>query len=353
MHKKIIVVVGPGRSGTSLIMQLLSSFNISSTTYPIDSNDNNPKGFWEDKEIVKLEREFLEKKKPAHLPIPTGDFEDEEALYLKNQIKEILLDSLEKSEGLFAIKDPKITLLFPIWKKIFYECGLEPIYIFACRNPTAFIDSNKKILGDKITQEVLEWEWYYRTVSSFYFTDSKIFIVHYEDWFADLYKQAYNLLEYIGIGYEKDIVNAIDHSLNRSGEKNIILSNSSTIKCYDLVSRLKGTEFIADEIQLKMESLWDGIWDHVNWLYPEFKWRNRRINILENNIKLLNATLSEKNEEIENKDKEIKKRELDINQKRQNTLKLEHSLSEIKASNLWKVQIIFQKIRNKLSLIFR
>ncbi|MBU0944987.1 MAG: sulfotransferase [Proteobacteria bacterium] len=301
MNKKIIVVIGPGRSGTSLIMQFLASCNISTTTRQIESNNSNPKGFWEDREIVNLEREFLEKKKPAHLPIPVEDFEREDALCLKSRIKEILLKSLDNSAGLFAIKDPKITLLFPIWKKIFYECGLEPVYIFACRNPGAFIDSNIKILEDKVAQEVLEWAWYYRTVSSFYFTDSELFVVHYEDWFVDPQKQAALLLDYIGVDCqlgELDIFNTVDKSLNRSTTNNIVLINSCVRKSYSFISRLKGSNFVSHEVQKEMGGWWNDIWDHINWLYPEFRWRNRRINELEKSIELLRMELIKTKEPV-------------------------------------------------------
>lgn len=353
MNKKIIVVIGQGRSGTSLIMQFLSSLNISTTTCQIDSNNNNPKGFWEDKEIVELEREFLEKKKPAHLPIPAEDFGNEDAFHLKTRIKEILLKSLEGSAHIFALKDPRISLLFPIWKKVFSECGIEPLYIFACRAPEAFIDSNKIILGDSITQEALEWEWYFRTVSSFYHTNSRIFIAHYEDWFTDPDKQASMLSEYIGIDSDIYIRNTIDPKLNRSGKTNITIANSCVSKAYGIIANLKGTDFTTREVQSTMERLWNDIWAHIYWLYPEFSWRNRRINILENNSEALSSEIQKRGKLIHQKNEEIKKlthrhNEI-IHQKKEEIKTLEQIINEIKSSKFWKARKCVQNIRNKFA----
>lgn len=57
--KRIILVVGPGRSGTSVLTKGLSTLGVLLTASSLDSFSHNPKGDWEDPQFQNFNHEIL------------------------------------------------------------------------------------------------------------------------------------------------------------------------------------------------------------------------------------------------------------------------------------------------------
>lgn len=71
--RKVVVVLSPGRSGTSLLMQVLAGLGMKLSENLIGPHHENPDGFFEDAEIVELHKQLFADlgAKPIY-PLPRG-----------------------------------------------------------------------------------------------------------------------------------------------------------------------------------------------------------------------------------------------------------------------------------------
>ena len=193
-----IVVIGMGRSGTSLLSQILQAKGVwfGEDTELVGQTPINIYGNREHIEIQRIHRELL-----------TGVFGVKEWLFLgklaedwhkhpnvipyKYRLKEELhkLRSKIPHEAKFGFKDPRTTMLLPLWKDIFEEEGITPSYVLCMRDPSAVYKSlvrSGEVLNYRTDQDVPEqtiiniWKQYnynarkYATISC---------IIQFEDWF--------------------------------------------------------------------------------------------------------------------------------------------------------------------------
>lgn len=227
-NKKLIIVLGTGRSGTSLLMQILREIGVEYADDVIGADASNIVGHFEDSRIVNIQRNFLsslQKKQGINNPIITEEvLQSDEVTKLREQIEKHIIREIKNNKGNFyALKDPRISVLLPIWQVVFAKNNIEPIYLFALRYPSSVIKSLVTYYhGTKEDAEIL---WLQRTISSFYYTKSKLFVVHYEKWFESPESQLKDLINYLG--YEKKvnissiIESVIDKKLNIESINNL------------------------------------------------------------------------------------------------------------------------------------
>ncbi len=142
-QKKLFVVLGMHRSGTSLITSCLQLLGVELGDSLLPSHKDNPAGYFEDADVNALNIEilsFLGGDWDTFSPISEtkmgsldkAGFVKKAVQLLKSKI--ILVDS-------FAIKDPRMAKLLFFWKNVFTLCGLQVNYIVAIRNPMSVVDS--------------------------------------------------------------------------------------------------------------------------------------------------------------------------------------------------------------------
>ncbi|MDX2345335.1 MAG: hypothetical protein QNK11_00475 [Legionella sp.] len=147
-NKAIIVVLGMHRSGTSAITRGLKVLGASFGHHlmPVDAGSCNPKGFWEDQDIVNLNDEVLhflghgyytlEPIYPAALNLSfLADF--------KLRAVKLLTEKMSKIDC-FALKDPRMSRLLPFWRSVFEDLKLDVKYVIASRHPMSVVQSLAK-----------------------------------------------------------------------------------------------------------------------------------------------------------------------------------------------------------------
>lgn len=138
MKKKLLVVLGMHRSGTSAIARGLKAFNVDLGENLLEPvADNNEKGFWEDKDIYNFNERLLEKlgKKWHSLKITECKTLLSDNLFQEKSEALELLNKKIESSALFGIKDPRFSILLPFWKRIFEDLSLDVGYIISVRDP--------------------------------------------------------------------------------------------------------------------------------------------------------------------------------------------------------------------------
>ena len=118
---KLIVVLGMHRSGTSVIARSLQVLGVGLGDNLQPTAADNPKGYWEDLDIIQLNIEMLNfLKNDWHFLTPIQS-EDLDVLRRNGYFLRALEIIRKKMAAapVFGFKDPRVAKLLPFWKEIF------------------------------------------------------------------------------------------------------------------------------------------------------------------------------------------------------------------------------------------
>ena len=144
MERKLAVVAGMHRSGTSLIASSLPLLG-----YPLGDNlmqpgKDNPKGFFEDLDVVAFNNRLLNHNLatwdyPATILDSGVSFTHQH----ENEVQQLLITRFAGTER-FGLKDPRISLLMPFWQAQLAKLDIQPGFILVYRNPLDIAQSLKQ-----------------------------------------------------------------------------------------------------------------------------------------------------------------------------------------------------------------
>lgn len=141
--KRIIVVLGMHRSGTSVLTRALWPFGVElGERLPPPAADNET-GHWEDLDVQALNIDLLrvlERDWDTLAPISREAFESPRLAPLRLRAMQLLRDKLETCE-IFGLKDPRMALLLPFWSEIFQRLRVRVSFVLALRNPISVAQS--------------------------------------------------------------------------------------------------------------------------------------------------------------------------------------------------------------------
>lgn len=136
--KKIgILVLGAHRSGTSALTRTLSLLGADLPTNLLSAQPDNPTGFWESQDYVSLNDELLAKLGLSwDSPLPARwEIVDTTSLsQYRDRIQELLRRDFDASK-LFALKDPRLCRLLPVWRPALEQFHVELKCILLVRHP--------------------------------------------------------------------------------------------------------------------------------------------------------------------------------------------------------------------------
>ncbi len=253
MSGRPIFILGPGRSGTSLLMSLLNKMGVATVVgEETITGEQNPEGDYEDRELVAVHKELL-REIGAHPYLPVAsDFLDgvDVGRYLKkiSPIVESRLTGVQR----WAFKDPMTASLLPLWVRYFNSAKIPPIYVLVIRNPAASVVSMHRQYND--SYELAELVWLLRVCDSLFHTGGNCFIVHYEDLFLESAQDVLaGLHEYIYQGGSRsfdanDLRRGIKSSLNRAQYDNYQIKNPLLQQLYSVLLESRGADFDRAEL---------------------------------------------------------------------------------------------------------
>lgn len=142
-QKKLIIVLGMHRSGTSAVMNALSCLGVQQGDDLLPPGVDNPKGFFEDRDLNLLNIEMLEFIGKQWFSLSLVEEADVDVLvangYLDKAIK--LVHEKTQSAEIFGFKDPRVSKLLKFWKRVFALLDCKVHYIFCTRNPLSVAQS--------------------------------------------------------------------------------------------------------------------------------------------------------------------------------------------------------------------
>jgi hypothetical protein len=192
---RIVVILGMHCSGTSLLANLLTVLGVDLGENLLPANPYNEAGHWEQEEIYKIQDALLQQlgrhwNGPAWTyPFPFEWGQRTAIRPFKDQLISIVRGEIEKANGIWGFKDPRTSRLLPLWKEIFAELGLDPLYLLAVRQPAAVVESVLK--RDKLPASRTELLWLLHNLDAVRDTGDQLrLVVDYDGWFTHPREQA-------------------------------------------------------------------------------------------------------------------------------------------------------------------
>jgi len=268
--QRIVVVLGAGRSGTSMLTRILETCGLRLSEKMVGSSEQNPEGAYEDTEIYEIQTQIFSRINSSQtLPMPPGWIESEWVDDSIRELSEVVQQRLSSEKGIWGFKDPRTALLLPLWTRVFNRLKVVPLYILSVRNPVAVVSSLNRQYG--FGERGSELFWLYKNCEALYQTGGNVFIVHYEDWFSNPEPQAQELMEFVDIRLPEekilaDVLNEVIHkNLNRSIYTEYKITNQWVISLYEVLKGCKGKQFEREQLMDKMMQCRDVIGQFIGW----------------------------------------------------------------------------------------
>lgn len=177
-NKKLIVVLGMHRSGTSAITRGIVALGASVGENLVPEGADNPTGFWEDMEFVQINDRLLEAIGQTYESLalmPTSYARDERVNVLRDEATALMSGKLTRSP-VWVLKDPRVSRLLPFWKPVFAQLGVEVAYVVAVRHPFSVADSLEKRNEFPRQKSLLLWLEHYVACVTATQSDWRVFV---------------------------------------------------------------------------------------------------------------------------------------------------------------------------------
>jgi tetratricopeptide (TPR) repeat protein len=202
--KRVVVILGMHRAGTSLCAKIAQRLGIELGGPMMGPGFDNPDGYREHATIVECHQLLLDSMgtywDTFRLVDPPAEafWQSEKFAVVTARLKSLVIEQIEAAGGnTWGFKDPRTLRFLPLWKKIFEELGLQPIWILCIRDPSAVAAS--LLARDGIAPVLGELLWLEHYLDALRDLGPDIAaIIHYERWFSATSAQAEELSAAIG-----------------------------------------------------------------------------------------------------------------------------------------------------------
>lgn len=165
--RRLILVLGMKRSGTSALTKGLEVMGVSLGNRLMPPNEFNKKGYWEDWDFHELNFDMLKActQNRARRILPLTE---KETNFLLNsnyaeRASQLLLEKMPQDQPL-GVKVPTASLLIPFWKKICEKLNVSLSVVIALRNPVSVATSVEQSFEDLPEKSL--WIWIASLLSS-------------------------------------------------------------------------------------------------------------------------------------------------------------------------------------------
>ncbi|WP_063416134.1 sulfotransferase family protein [Prochlorococcus marinus] len=218
----LVLVVGMHRSGTSLIGSILQHLGLILPGETIAGDPNNPEGYFERHDVTQLQEQLLidldrfwAGPRGAE-PLPSLWRSDPATLRCEQGLRLILQEEALRQKRPWAIKDPRSSVLLPLWRQLCKELNIPLRLVLAVRDPEAVVASvmarDERLAGMTWWRAQQLW-WRFNTAvltTSPLADEAEPLVLHYEAWFTNPEGQARLLAADLGLPEPKaDQLNAI------------------------------------------------------------------------------------------------------------------------------------------------
>lgn len=148
--RRVVIVAGPGRSGTSSFAGTLKRLGLHVPEPEIQPNPTNPSGFYEPRWVVDFHTRMLERAAVRTLDESPGARGRAERIGAKPGVRKKLHQWLGEALGQapqLIIKDPRTTWFSAMWIEAAQEYGIAPGFVTMLRHPAEVSGSRQTYYG--------------------------------------------------------------------------------------------------------------------------------------------------------------------------------------------------------------
>lgn len=329
MTHKVVVVLGSGRSGTSLVMQILHGLGMSVSQNLTEASAANPAGPFEDFDIFQFQTSLITALGgSAAIPLPEDWIRDRETFRAIDFLSEVMQNRLNTSKGLFGFKDPKTSMLIPMWIRIFNKLKISPIYVLAHRNIGSTVSSYLRQYNQPA--HLAELTCLIRLMDSLEYTAADCFVAHYEDWFVEPLPLVSDLLAFVGLNPNPCldapslVGQIIRPNLDRSSRDSYEIKNPCLIKLDAALKFCRGAKFDRVTLMNVVSECREEINGFKGW-HQMARDSNRKLAESKVRLEKANADIA-KLKSLEARVRELEREKLQSEQLAQQVLKLQWQL---------------------------
>jgi hypothetical protein len=188
-QRRLVLVVGVGRSGTSLLAGVLGQVGFHIPQPEVKADETNPRGFGEPRWAVDFHRRLMRKarvtvfdSRPAAWDSTRAAGEDPA---VQAELREWLGGQLAQADAV-VVKDPRVGWFLPLWERSSEELGVAPSFVTMLRHPAEILASAKRSYGDWQTDASRAASWINEMLEIERATrGTKRVFVRYQDLLAD------------------------------------------------------------------------------------------------------------------------------------------------------------------------
>jgi hypothetical protein len=177
--QRVIVVLGAGRSGTSVITRGLQTLGVELGDHLRPGGGKNPTGFFEDEDLLTINkrlRKALGLRADSVSLIEPHQWQTPAVQAFQREARETIRRRFG-SYSLWGYKFAGTLRLLPFWRTVLHSLDLDVRYVMAVRNPISVARSRAKINPHRGTQEKSDLEWLVNVVPYFRAVRERPFVV--------------------------------------------------------------------------------------------------------------------------------------------------------------------------------
>lgn len=193
-----IAIVGSGRSGTSMITGMLGrcGLYIGEADDQIESDERNPRGYWEHRQMRELTDRVLGSlaSRFGGLTFAPEGWQQDPSLEPLYEEARRLVERCFAGRPIWGWKYPQTSLVIPFWRTVVPDLR----FIVCMRNPLDAISSLKASFS--YTQSHAGERWMLHLLKAFLDTrPEERFVTFYERYFPDYHGELFALLDFVGL----------------------------------------------------------------------------------------------------------------------------------------------------------
>ncbi|WP_413359245.1 glycosyltransferase [Prochlorococcus sp. MIT 1201] len=191
----LILVVGMHRSGTSLLGSILQRLGIAMPGELISGDQHNPTGYYERSDITALQEELLIAlghwwpSASGVFALPSDWLDLPVSQKASRQLHQWLKKDLNHQNHAWAIKDPRTSLLLPLWQQVAADLNIPLRIVLSVRDPAEVMVS--LLQRDSTTAGMTAWRsqqlWWHHNrqlLIDAAKADLPVLTINYSDWFV-------------------------------------------------------------------------------------------------------------------------------------------------------------------------
>ncbi len=187
--RRLVLVAGAGRSGTSLLSGILGQLGLHIPKPEVEANSTNPRGFGEPRWVVdfhwrllRAARVEVNDARPSAWTAMASTAESEE---VRSELREWLYRELDGNAAI-VVKDPRTAWFLPLWLRTSRELGVQPDFVTMLRHPAETVTSATKSYGEYLPAAARAGAWANVSLETERATrGARRAFVRYEDLLAD------------------------------------------------------------------------------------------------------------------------------------------------------------------------